>query len=96
MNDLSDSLNAILNDPDKMEEVRSMLGNFSGGNSSSDLDMAKIQNLYQKFNSSSDPRMELLSAIRPYMSSRRAEGLDKMTRMLRMTRLASLFREMDF
>ncbi len=98
---LSDSLNAILKDPSAMAEVRSMMEGLGGAPSSKEEDpilenMAKIQAIYQRMNQTGDPRMELMNAIRPYMSPRRLDGLNQAMKLVRMTRLASIFRDMNF
>lgn len=98
---LSDSLNAILSDPSAMAEVRSMMEGMRPSESTPKEDpilenMAKIQQVYSRMNTENDPRMALMSSIEPYLNPKRTEGLKQAMKMMRMTRLAAAFREMDF
>ena len=54
----------------------------------------KIKNAYDKINSKPDPRVSLLTSLRPYMSPGRATQLDGIVRLLSLTRVSDLFKEM--
>ncbi len=49
----------------------------------------KVKNLYDSVNAQDDPRMNLLSAIRPYMRSGRATKLDSALKILQVTKIGS-------
>ena len=69
---------------DKKEEEPSGQGAPGGG------DAGKIMEALGKFGSEDD-RVRLLKALRPFISEKRRESLDSVTKILRLTQVISLF-----
>lgn len=99
MNVLADRLKGIL-DGGGAEKLSELLGGAKTPEkqpqtSGFDIDsIMKIKNAYDKINSKPDPRVSLLSSLRPYMSPGRASQLDGIVRLLSLTKISDLFREM--
>lgn len=53
--------------------------------------MRKVKKVMDKMSSSSDPRINLLSALRPFLNSRRQKKLNNCVNLLRMSSLTRLF-----
>lgn len=88
MSELEDSLNSILNDPDKMQSIASMARSLMGGDapeSTPDIDTGALKKLMGSGSGNRDTK--LLEAMRPYLSDKRRS---KMDRALKIARLASL------
>lgn len=108
MDDLSEKLAGILNDPESMEKVRKMaesiLGEEAQAKESSPLgdmgamlgsdELKTIMSLIGKFNTSeADPRSQLLSALKPHLSEPRREKVDTAIKLLRLIELLPLIKE---
>ncbi len=108
MDDLSEKLAGILNDPDSMERVRKMAENiFSGeepapkteaspdfsGMPSID-EMQTIISVVSQLNSNEDnERTRLLTALRPYLSEKRQAKADNAVKILKLLELWPLIKE---
>ncbi len=100
MNALADRLKSLL-DGGGAEKLSELLGGAAKApekqpqTSGFDIDsIMKIKNAYDKINSKPDPRVSLLTSLRPYMSPGRATQLDGIVRLLSLTRVSDLFKEM--
>lgn len=109
MDDLSEKLAGILNDPESMERVRQMAENILGDNSQktqepspvADLggmlgadDIQSIISIISKLKSSgNDPRSQLLNALKPHLSEPRREKVDTAIKILKIIELLPLMRE---
>lgn len=108
MDDISEKLATILNDPDSMNRVRQMAESILGGeksetkNEGNDLgitagDMQTIMTLVSRFNSSADDdRTRLLIALKPHLSEPKREKVDTAVKILKMIELLPLLRESGF
>lgn len=104
MDDISEKLATILNDPDSMSRVRQMAESILGGEkqkeeSVSDSgikaeDMQTIMSLISRFNSiRDDDRTRLLMALKPHLSEPKREKVDTAVKILKMLELLPLIRE---
>ncbi|MBR4123651.1 MAG: hypothetical protein IKY45_00325 [Clostridia bacterium] len=109
MDDLSEKLAGILNDPESMERVRKMAENILGDNGEApkpaspldDLgsvlgaaDIQSIISIISKLkNSGNDPRSQLLNALKPHLSEPRREKVDTAIKILKMLELLPLMKE---
>lgn len=109
MDDLSEKLAGILNDPESMERVRQMAENILGDNSEASkqaspledlgsvLGAADIQSIISIIsrlkNSGNDPRSQLLNALKPHLSEPRREKVDTAIKILKMLELLPLMKE---
>ena len=109
MDDLSEKLAGILNDPESMERVRKMAENILGENNEqqnetsplNDIggmlgaeDMQSIIAIISKLkNSGNDPRSRLLNALKPHLSEPRREKVDTAIKILKILELLPLMKE---
>lgn len=109
MDDLSEKLAGILNDPESMERVRKMAENiFSGdekeaspqretadfGNMPSGEELQAIMSIVSKLNGQKDDeRTKLLNALKPYLSEQRQEKADNAIKILKLLELLPLIKD---
>ncbi len=97
--ELGDKIKALLSNPETMNMVSSLLGNSSTQNeqslqSNDDEFISNVKNAISKVNSGSDKRINLLNALKPYMRDSRASNIDRAIKMLKLTQLTSLFKDL--
>ena len=104
MDDLSEKLKGILNDPESMANLKNMAdsllsGDNGEGNENSG-DMPPIENIgaiisiMSKLNSDGDnDRTRLLNALKPYLSEKRQAKTDNAIKILRLLELWPLIKE---
>lgn len=107
MDDLSEKLAGLLNDPDTMERVRQMAENLLGDNNSaaeqtapSITDMLPGEELGtimsiigQLKNTGNDSRTQLLTALKPHLSEPKREKVDTAIKILRLLELLPLIKD---
>lgn len=108
MDELSEKLAGLLNDPDTMDRVRKMAENILGGEQEPPAQANPLQNIggmlgademqsiisiISKLNSSgNDARTELLTALKPHLSEPRREKVDTAIKILKMIDVLPLLR----
>ena len=97
MSELEDRLNSILSDPGQMEKIAGLARSLMGGESAAPAQSAPEAALLKKLGGlmSADaqtPSREqaLLTAMRPWLSQRRREKMDRAVQLARMARIARL------
>ncbi|WP_094551012.1 hypothetical protein [Petroclostridium xylanilyticum] len=55
----------------------------------------KIKRIYDRVTSTDDPRINLLLALKPYLNPKRKAKLDTAVKVVNLTRLSSVFNEID-
>lgn len=55
----------------------------------------KIKKVYDKIATANDPRINLLLALKPYLSQKRADRLDSAIKMVHLTKLSSVVNEFE-
>ncbi len=105
MDELSQKLAEILNDPESMNRVREMaediLGNKPEPEPQEDLlnllsnnDLMNVMSLVSKLNTGSDDsRTALLSALKPHLSEPKREKVDTAIKILRLLELLPILKE---
>ena len=109
MDDLSEKLAGILNDPDSMERVRKMAESILGEEESSQKptsplgdisglfsteDLPAIMSIISKLRSSgNDPRSQLLTALKPHLSEPRREKVDTAIKIIKVLEILPLMKE---
>lgn len=105
MDDISQKLATILNDPDSMNKVRQMAENILGGENSSPTpnvengglsvgDMQTVMSLIGRLNNTKDDdRTRLLMALKPHLSEPKREKVDTAVKILKMLELLPLIKE---
>lgn len=98
MADAMDTLKEILGD-DAEDKIKGVMSSLSGSpitdNASGDVSdfSADIRGLMDKLSSpQSDPRANLLLSLRPYMSERRKKSIDGAVRLLNLSKLSGLMK----
>lgn len=64
----------------------------SYSNNQADMVM-KIQEIMNHANNNSDPRINLLSSLKPYMRTSRSEKMDHAIKLIQIAKIASVFRQ---
>lgn len=106
MDELSEKISQMLNDPASMEQIRSMAsslfsgdepaqggGNVQGGDDGI-LDPAmlmKVAGILKR--NVDDDRAKLLFALRPHLSAERQKRVDKAVKILKLVSLIPIFKE---
>ncbi len=108
MDELSEKLASLLNDPDTMAQVRQMAENLLGENSpaeenrpSMDIsnmlqgeDLGKIMSIISQLkNTGNDSRTLLLNALKPHLSEPKREKVDIAIKILRLLELLPLIKD---
>lgn len=107
MDELSEKLAGLLNDPDTMRQVRQMAENILGENSESkeqttpDIssmlpgeDLGKIISIISQLkNTGNDNRTLLLNALKPHLSEPKREKVDTAIKILRLLELLPLIKD---
>ncbi len=105
MDELSQKLAEILNDPESMNKVREMAEDILGdkkepepsndiSNILGDNDLMKVMSLVSKLNTTSDDsRTMLLSSLKPHLSEPKREKVDTAIKILRLLELLPLLKE---
>lgn len=97
MGELEERLNSILSDPGQMEKIAGLARSLMGGEAAAPETPAPDAGLLKKLgglmaqNTQTPSREQaLLAAMRPWLSERRREKMDRALQLARMARLAQL------
>lgn len=100
--DMSGKIMDILSNPEmmqKLNDVMSSLGasseNTSYNDNSSNELAANAKNIISTLNHADDRRITLLNALKPYLRDSRANGVDKAIKILKMTKLTEVFKNIE-
>lgn len=102
---MMDKLKGILNDPDTMQSLSEMMGSLGGSQQKKQAEsetkaaqqmqmMMRVKDIMDRVNDTDDPRINLLTALRPYMRSKRASHMDRAIRMIQMTKITSILKDL--
>ena len=98
--EIGDKIKSLLSDPETMNMLSTLIGS---GDSLSNTDesaeqedefVSNIKNVLSRVNSGSDKRINLLNALKPYMRQSRSSNIDKAIKMLKISQMTSLFRDL--
>ncbi len=98
--ELSEKFKSLLSNPEAMNMFGSLLGSGASNDSSSDTPsgddefVATVKNAVSRINNGGDKRINLLNALRPYMKESRVSNIDKAVKMLKLTQLTSIFKDL--
>lgn len=99
---LSDAIEGLLSDPKIKELVKSLSGENPGDTPSPSPEGAafpdigkimKLKDMYESAANTSDPRVTLLSALRPYLSEVRVKNLEVCIKFLKFYKVASVLKD---
>ena len=92
---MTDKIKSILNNPEMMGMLSSFLGSKDESESENNNDsLVGIKSMMDKINSGDDKRINLLNALKPYMRNSRASNIDKAVKMLKITQLGSILKDL--
>lgn len=105
MDDISEKLSALLNDPDGMNRIKSMAENLLGTkaeqpqkNSADDLDIdiGALTGILKKMKGSgaNDSRINLLLALKPNLSKEKQARVDNAIKILKLIEIAPFLKDM--
>ena len=95
--DMTDKIKSILNNPEMMNMFNSLITpeNESSRNDSSLSDIAQsLKTAMNGINGTHDKRINLLNALKPYMRQSRSSNIDKAIRMIKLTQLGSILKDL--
>lgn len=99
MADAMETLKGLLGD-DAEDKIKNVMDTFSGGADTALQDnsleyLMQMKDIMSKMaNSRDDPRANLLMSLRPYMREGRKQSIDHAVRLLNLTKLSGIFRQM--
>ena len=94
--DFMGQLQQLLQDPDMVDQLKSMLGGIGQQSVKGELeeeDGMQLQKVLSGINNTPDPRVSLLKALKPYMNQNRSAQLDTAVKLLGLSKLSGLLRE---
>lgn len=97
----SDAIESILSDPKMKDLMQSLSGSPNQESENKEGQMPdvgkimKLKSMYDSAMSSNDPRVTLLSALRPYLSDSRVKNLDVCIKFLRFYKIAGMLKDSD-
>ena len=104
MDDISEKLSALLSDPEGMNRIKSMAESLLGTKNAEtqskaddlDIDVGALTGILKKMKGSgvSDPRINLLQALRPNLSKEKQGRVDNAIKILKLIELAPIFKDM--
>ena len=98
--DMSGKIMDILSNPEMMKKLNDVMGSLSapsdnsGYNDNNEL-AANAKNILSTLNHTDDKRITLLNALKPYLRESRASGIDKAIKILKMTKLTEVFKNIE-
>lgn len=99
---LMDKIKTLLDNPEASKLLSGMLENT--GNTENETvseppknteTVNRIQSALGEISGGSDPRINLLSALKPYMNSTRSEYVDRAIKIMRVAKMTSIFKDLD-
>lgn len=102
-NDISNiikNVSQMINDGNIPDEIKNLIGNSKSDNSSSvnnssTLDFEtifKMKSIFEKMNSTEDPRANLLRSLKPYLKNSRQSKVDQYIQLFNMTKVMDILK----
>ncbi len=102
---LMDKIKSVLDNPEAAKLLSGMLESKGTSENTqsestdtkpSSVDAAsRIQSVLSEISGGNDPRINLLSALKPYMNSSRSEYVDRAIKIMKLTKMTSIFKDLD-
>ncbi len=106
MDDLNEKITALLSDPSALEGIRNMASSLLGDvpsprreepqteNTMNDIDIGKLMSVIGRLqNSGTDERSRLLLALKPHLSEKRRERVDRAVKILKLIDMLPLIQD---
>ena len=96
----------ILSDPDAMNKISDMLSSITSDGKKEETTspslpfedpamIFKITEMIQKLNGEDDNNTKLITALKPYLSHKRAESADKAIKFMKLSKMSSLLQDIN-
>lgn len=109
MDDLNEKITALLSDPSALEGIRNMASSLLGNaplppneevpsdNLMPDIDIGKVMSVLGRLkNTGTDERTRLLLALKPHLSERRRDRVDRAIKILKLLDMLPLLQDSGF
>ena len=95
--DMTDKIKNILNNPDILNMLSSLSNSETEQNKlasgTGDIESG-IKSMLSNLDTQNDKRVNLLYALKPYMKGKRADNLDRAIKMVKLTKLGSILKDL--
>ncbi|MBQ6999315.1 MAG: hypothetical protein IJN62_05980 [Clostridia bacterium] len=106
MDNMADKLKTMLEDPETLNMLSSLLGSMQSQSaetvqeeepvpqtSTEQTDnIFKIKQMLEQTSVANDPRINLLNSLKPYMGKKRMAKMDQAIRLIQISKMASIFK----
>lgn len=107
MSDMIKNISKMINDGNIPDEIKNIVNNMKSDNSASEggstsssspnsnIDVntiLKMKSVFEKMNSSEDPRANLLRSLKPYLKESRKSKIDQYIQLFNMTKVMDIFK----
>lgn len=91
--DISEKLNEVLSDPEKLKGVMSLASTLMSQTASAESAAESLADARRPSPAAPDRRGELLRALKPFLSGERRDRIDKILRIITLAGVAELFND---
>ncbi|MBQ6894898.1 MAG: hypothetical protein IJN40_05350 [Clostridia bacterium] len=92
--DMTGKIKDILNNPEMMNMLSSLIGS-DGERRQSPTDISPdISSMISGLSFDNDKRINLLNALKPYMKGNKSSNIDKAIKMIKLTKLSSIIKDL--
>lgn len=103
MSDMIKNISKMINEGNIPDEIKNIVGNLKSDNSSSvnnssnssNIDfetILKMKSIFEKMNSTEDPRANLLRSLKPYLKESRKSKVDQYIQLFNMTKVMDVLK----
>lgn len=106
LSDMIQNISKMINDGNIPDDMKNIINNFSSNSSSNesnsnnssnssniDFDtILKMKSIFEKMNSTEDPRANLLRSLKPYLKDSRKSKVDQYIQLFNMTKVMDIFK----
>ena len=100
MSDMIKNISQLINNGNIPDEIKNIVENLNSNNSSSvnnssNLDfetILKMKSIFEKMNSTDDPRANLLRSLKPYLKDSRKSKIDQYIQLFNMTKVIDILK----
>lgn len=98
----------MLDDPDTVSKINGILSSLGGGGSDASEKppelppglqnpemLVKIGKIMQQYNGMNDDGVQLILALKPFLSEKRVKSAEQAIKILKLSRMTTLFRDID-
>ncbi len=93
-NDMTGKIKEILNNPEMMNMLSSLIGSEDENTQSHSDISSDISSVLSGLSLDNDKRINLLNALKPYMKGNKSSNIDKAIKMIKLTKLSSIIKDL--